>query len=269
MMSHSSSMPGGVSTMKCKCSQCGTEQFFVFYLSAGPSLRTQEDDRLLKIAEDICNQAAGKARDMTAKGFQHLREAKLMQIFLEELETIAEEKTVEVRCVRGLTTLAAAHNTGIIGYYPTGLGLAIMECDEVILDAAIEVGGQRYCGSYCWTAGEKESELQAEAHKVLEMAIEEAKQSIANRTVQTYEELAETVRVDIEDAGFGKYGYWQQIHSIYGDEENLHSFPLAHDQNGSSPKGIIRDGDVISLSPGIYVPNFIGFRKGVTLRVRL
>jgi len=50
--------------------------------------------------------------------------------------------------------------------------------------------------------------------------------------------------------------------------ENPCSIPLGHFQNFSPLSGLIRDGDVVNLAPCVRFPGSIGYKIGVTIRVR-
>ncbi|MCM8801497.1 MAG: M24 family metallopeptidase, partial [Candidatus Omnitrophica bacterium] len=239
-------------------------------------VRTKEQEDNLKVAEEIVGEATRYTQNLTLKGLNPCTEAQLRKIFVDKVIELGKEKGVNLNVYQRLTSLSTGRNTSIIGYQPKGTGRLVRRGDGILLDAVIEVNGQRYDGSYTWTLGNKETPLQREAHRVLESALDFAQSVIVNRgyfssrkfvKIETYEELDKLMREYLEGGGFAKYGYWRKIHRLFGDDKNLHAFSIGHYDDRTPLKGLIREGDVISLEPSIYIPGLIGFKKEITMVV--
>ncbi|MBU1134880.1 MAG: aminopeptidase P family protein, partial [Candidatus Omnitrophica bacterium] len=232
-------------------------------------VRTKEQDKNLENLERIHRQAAEFIQKQTEDSSKSFSETELKRMLVEKIEELGKEQGVAVKLNQRLTSLSAGRNTSVIDYQSEKSGLPIFSGDQIVLDAVVEVGGERYDGAYSWTVGEK-SELQEKTPKVINKVLEHAKFLIENREsegINTYEELGAKVREYLESEGYGEYGYWQKIHKMFGDKEKLHAFSLGHYHDRRPLKGLIREGDVISLEPSVRIPGLIGFHQEITFRV--
>ena len=239
-------------------------------------VKTETQIANMRTAGQIMEQAVENIRQrLNPRGFWNglysvgLREGELRRLFVEEVERLGGEYGVDdLRIIQRDTTLSAEKSASTIDYQPTGLGRHVFRGDEVLIDAVLEIGGERFDSAYSFVVGGQNS-LQNRALAAIDGSMDLVLHRLANRgefRIQKYEDLFPLGKLEIEEQRLGKFGYWQPIHRQFG-ADGLHSFSLGHFQDRSALEGLINVGDVINIEPGVYMPGSRGFRKEIQLLI--
>ncbi|MEK6705166.1 MAG: M24 family metallopeptidase, partial [Bdellovibrionota bacterium] len=196
-----------------------------------------------------------------------------MQFVRDHVAVLGQEYGGEARLVESLTSLSSGVDTSVIDHQITGNGRFMRPGDEVLLDMVVEFNEERSQvdegNTFTVGNGLHQSGLQRKAHRVVDAVLAKALMLLQvrdefGRYDQWQEQITEAFKA--QDKGLSRFGWNVKMHRLYGSEET-HSFAPGHFSDREQLKGIIREGDYLSVEIGLYIPGLIGFRKEVFIRV--
>ncbi len=126
----------------------------------------------------------------------------------------------------------------------------VREGEAIVIDCGVVYGGYRSDITRTFFAGTPAEDIKKIYSVVLEAqkkAIDTVKPGLEMRQIDI------AARNVIEKAGYGRYFTCRVGHGIGID---IHELPSLHDRN----KGLLKEGMVFTIEPGIYIPGVVGVR---------
>jgi len=264
------------------------------YVMGPHTYKTPEQEQAQRSALAIRREAKAAVMDAFNRD-NSLREVDLRRIFVEEVDRLSEEQGVDAMVIQRDTSFASGYNTSVIDYQPRGFGRRLNRGNFAILDAVVDVDGQRADESDNFVVIRVENGNLELREVDYDLGREEFAQSLrdlglnrAQRRMHTlgydayhrtlaglmmgaddYASLGKLPKLAMKQRRLGRrFGYWNSIHELFGDE-GQHGFAFGHFDDRMPLEGMIRAGDVINIEPFISIPGGEAIRKKSKYRSRI